>query len=242
MKKRKKTSKKKHIILIIIGILFLVIVFLTTLKIENVTYEGNIRLTEEELTNQIFGDSYNTNPILFLIKSFFSEKVEIPFVEDYDIDINSLSSVNITVYEKSVVGYITYMDTYMYFDKDGIVVENLKEKYEDVPEVTGIQFSNIVLHSPIPVKNTKVFDLILDVTQLINKYNLNVYSIRISDAMEVTLYINSFRVNLGTSSELSNKIAALSDIIPSMEDIPGELNMKEYNDSGYGYIFKKSSE
>ena len=127
----------------------------------------------------------------------------------------------------------------MYFDKDGIVVENSRAKYEDVPEISGIRFNNIVLHSAIPVENNKVFDLILDVTQLIDKYKLNVYSIRISDAMEVTLYISNFRVDLGTGSELSNKIAALSDIIPSMEDIPGELNMREYNSNGYGYIFKK---
>ena len=31
--------------------------------------------------------------------------------------------MEVIIYEKSVVGYVSYMSSYMYFDKDGIIVE-----------------------------------------------------------------------------------------------------------------------
>lgn len=240
MKTRKKTAgKKRYAALAVLIFIFIMLIFLAALKIEEVTYEGNVRLSDEELTKNIFGESFEINPVVFYVKSVFGEKAEIPFVEDYDIEMESLTSINITIYEKSIVGYISYMDTHMYFDKDGIVVENSMSEYEDVPEITGIKFDNIILHREIPVENKKVFDLILDITQLINKYNIIVKKINISETMEVTLYIGNFRVALGNNGNYGEKIATLSDILPKMEDIPGQLDMKEYSTNGTGYVFKK---
>lgn len=240
MKTEKETkSKKKYIILIILIILLSVFAFLATRKIEKVTYEGNERLSDEELSSHIFGETIDYNPIVFWIKNFFGEKIEIPFVEEYDVEMESLTAIKIMVYEKSIVGYISYMDTYMYFDKDGIVVENSRSEYEDVPEITGIKFENIILHEKIPVKNDKIFNLILDVTQTVDKYDIKVKKINISENLEATLYINSFRIALGSDGDYGKKIAALADILPHMEDIPGELDMREYNKNDTGYVFKK---
>ena len=239
MKTRKKTAgRKKHILLVILVLLLLISGFLATLKIKNVTYEGNVRLSDEELTKNIFGDSFQLNPLVFFVKSMVEEKVQIPFVEDYDIEMESLTSVKITVYEKSIVGYISYMSTYMYFDKDGIVVENSSLEYDDIPEITGVQFDNIILYEKIPVDNESIFDLILNITQLVDKYDIAVKKINISKDMEVTLYIGSFKVALGSGGSYGEKIAALSDILPKMEDIPGQLDMREY-DAGGSYVFKK---
>ncbi len=240
MNERKKTTdKKKYIILGVVISLLLIFAFLATLKIKNVTYEGNERLNDEQLTEKIFGESYDLNPVVFWLKSLFGEKVEIPFVEEYDIEMESLTSIKITVYEKSIVGYISYMNTYMYLDKDGIVVENSSSEYEDVPEITGMKFDNIILHEKIPVENEKIFDLILDVTQLVDKHDILVRKINISEELEVTLYIGNFKVAWGNSGKMAEKAAVLSDILPEMQDIPGELDMREYNESDTGYVFKK---
>lgn len=239
MTQRGKKGKKIYIILALCGVLAVVFTFLALLKIENVVYEGNERLSDEELTDCIFGSGYNKNPIVFMLKSFFGEKEEIPFVEEYDIEMESLTSIKITVYEKSIVGYISYMGTYMYFDKDGIVVENSASAYEDIPQITGMKFDNIILHSKLPAANDSVFDLILDITQLVDKYSIGVKRINISEVMEVTLYIGSYRVAMGNGGEYGKKMAELSDMLPKIQDIPGELNMKEVDMNGSGYVFKK---
>lgn len=54
------------------------------------------------------------------------------------------NKMNVAVYEKAIVGYISYMGCNMYFDKDGIVVESSSENYEDVPQITGLDFKSIV--------------------------------------------------------------------------------------------------
>lgn len=237
--KTEKKKKSKYIVLAVIGALMLIFAFLATRKIENVIYEGNERLTDEELSSRIFGESLDYNPIIFWIKNLMGKKIEIPFVEEYDVEMKSITSIKITVYEKSITGYISYMNTCMYFDKDGIVVENSMSKYEDVPEITGIKFENIILHEKIPVKNEKIFSLILDVTQMVDKYDVAVKKINISEDLSATLYINSFRVALGNDGDYGKKIAELSSILPNMEDIPGELDMREYNKSDTGYVFRK---
>jgi len=237
--KTEKRKKGKYIALAVIAALLLIFAFLATRKIEKVTYEGNERLTDEELNSRIFGESLDYNPIIFWIKNLFGKKVEIPFVEEYDVEMESITSIKITVYEKSITGYISYMNTCMYFDKDGIVVENSMSEYEDVPEITGIKFDNIILHEKIPVKNKKIFSLILNVTQMVDKYNIPVKKINISEELSATLYINSFRVALGNDGDYGKKIAELSSILPNMEDIPGELDMREYNKSETGYVFRK---
>ena len=235
----KKKSKRKYVIMSVMAVILLIFAFLATRKIENVIYEGNERLTDEELNSRIFGESIDYNPIVFWIKNLMGKKIEIPFVEEYDVEMESITSIKITVYEKSMVGYMSYMNTCMYFDKDGIVVENSVSEYEDVPEITGIKFENIVLHENIPVKKEKVYNLILDVTQMVDKYDVSVKKINISDDMSATLYINSFRVALGNNGDYGKKISELSDILPNMEDVPGELDMREYNKNGTGYLFKK---
>lgn len=237
--KTEKKKKSKYIVLAVIGALMLIFAFLATRKIENVIYEGNERLTDEELSSRIFGESLDYNPIVFWIKNLMGKKIEIPFVEEYDVEMKSITSIKITVYEKSITGYISYMNTCMYFDKDGIVVENSMSEYEDVPEITGIKFENIILHEKIPVKNEKIFSLILDVTQMVDKYDVAVKKINISEDLSATLYINSFRVALGNDGDYGKKIAELSSILPNMEDIPGELDMREYNKSDTGYVFRK---
>lgn len=63
-----------------------------------------------------------------------------------DVNVVSHDSIRITVYEKSLAGYVTYLGRYLYFDRNGMVVESSSEKIDDVPEVTGLSFDHIVLH------------------------------------------------------------------------------------------------
>lgn len=41
-----------------------------------------------------------------------------------NVSILAPDTIKITVYEKALAGYVKYLDTYMYFDKDGYVVES----------------------------------------------------------------------------------------------------------------------
>ena len=47
--------------------------------------------------------------------------------------------MEIIVYEKSMVGYVSYMNSNLYFDKDGIIVESTSEILPGNTEVDGAE-------------------------------------------------------------------------------------------------------
>ena len=49
------------------------------------------------------------------------------------------------------------MSSYMYFDKDGIIVESSVEQLPGVPWITGLDFGHIILHQPLPVADPDTF-------------------------------------------------------------------------------------
>jgi cell division protein FtsQ len=94
---------------------------------------------------------------------------DIPFVDVMNVDILSPDTIKITVYEKALAGYVSYMDNCMYFDKDGYVVESSTIKTAGVPQITGLTFDHVVLGEPLISGNTEIFNEILEVTKLLNK-------------------------------------------------------------------------
>lgn len=134
------TEKKKTGIAAAVIVLLLILIGLFSLQIKTVTVTGNVRYTQEQITEMLFPDKVSRNPVVCYLKDHFQEHVEIPFVQDYKIEFQGLNKVEIIVYEKSVVGYVSYMSSCMYFDKDGIVVESTSKTLPGIPEITGLKF------------------------------------------------------------------------------------------------------
>lgn len=204
-----------------------------------VKFSGSEKYTDKELAEFLFPTEKSANPFVFWWTDKFGEHVEIPFIEAYDVELKGLKDFEVTFYEKSLVGYIEYMGSYKYFDKDGIVVESSSRLIEDVPFVTGIDVDYIVLHSKLPVEDEQVFDLLLDLTQLLYKYDIDVEKINISKGLEIKLYLGNVRVELGTDENLSEKIMDLKDIMPNLGDASGTLDMKVLDEHGNGYTLKR---
>ncbi len=204
-----------------------------------VSFEGSDKYTERELAVFLFGDDLDANPLVVWWNKTFNEQIQIPFIEEYDIEMDGFFDYKITFYEKSVVGYVTYMGINQYFDKDGIVVESSSEYLTDVPYITGLDVDYIVLHSKLPVSDESIFDKLLDITQLIKKYDMSIDRIHVSENMNIRLYLSNVRIDLGTGDMLNEKFMDLNDIIPKLEDIKGVLDMREYDAQDNGYSFKR---
>ncbi len=205
----------------------------------SVSFEGSNKYTDKELATFLFGDDVEANPLVVWWDKTFGEPIEIPFVEEYEIEMEGFFDYNITFYEKSIVGYVTYMGTNQYFDKDGIVVESSSEFLEGVPYITGIDVDYIVLHERLPVDDERIFDILLDVTQLIKKYDMSIDKINVSSDMSIRLYLGDVRVDLGQGDMLNEKFMDLNDIIPQFDGVKGVLDMREYDAQDNGYTFKR---
>ena len=239
-----RSKGRKHTFKIVLILLFLIAAggcIAYTLRIDDgeIEIRGNQKYTKEEMTAYIFKSDLDRNPFILYYKTKFGKQEKIPFVDEYDVEFTSLQKIKITVYEKKIIGYVQYKGVNMYFDKDGTIVESSTEEIENIPMITGLKFDYIVLDETLPVGDEKIFHLILDLTQALAKYEVGVDRIYISENQEVTLYMEQVVVELGKNTDMVEKIQSLADMMPNLSGLSGTLNMKEYDENGNGYTFKK---
>lgn len=211
-------------------------------EISSVSVSGNDHYTADEIEEIVFDSPYSYNSVLLYLKYHNKSIENVPFVERIDVDIVNPNKVRINVYEKAVAGYIEYLGHYMYFDKDGIVVESSNTTMEDVPFVTGLNYDHVVLHDVLPVKNKGVFLQILNITQLLNKYEIRTDRIAFDSSGDVTLYFDDARVSLGNDDFIDEKINEMHLLLPKLEGLKGTLHMENYSGEDTNFSFDMDKE
>lgn len=205
-------------LMVIFVILIPLAIFFMTCRLENITVEGNNHYSKEELIDMVINKSTDGNTLLLYTRYKYGEVESIPFVEDITIKIVDKNSVNIKIHEKLMIGSIDHMGGYFYFDDDGYIVESSNEKLDDVPFVTGLQFNKIVLYDKLVIKKQELFSVILNVTRLIYKYELDVEAINFNEDYEITLDFGNVKAQIGKRDTYDEQIAELQSIIPKAND------------------------
>ncbi len=232
---RKRPAKKRRNrrrTLIVLGtaaaLVLGVILFAWTTRITEVTVTGSGRYTDEELISMIFTEDRDWNTIYAVYQDKFREHKDIPFIEKYHVSVTGLHSAKITVYEKSLAGCIEYMGTYMYFDKDGIIVESSGERTPSVPLVTGLRFESIVMYEKLTVEDEGIFGEILNLSQLLERYEIQVDKLSFDNSGNVDIYVGGIRVVLGSNQYMAEKISEFHDMYPQISSLSGILYLNEY--------------
>lgn len=210
--------------------------------ITDVTVSGNEHYTDQEIVDFVIQKPYEENSIFLFLKYNNKSVKDIPFVQQMNVEIKSPTSVKITVYEKALAGYVEYLGHYMYFDKDGIVVESSKIATPGIPFVTGLSFDHIVLYDKLPVEDDDVFILILNITQLLNKYDISTDRIFFDINGDITLYFGDARVYLGSSDYIDEKINEMHLLLPKLEGYSGVLHMENYSGDAGVFSFEQDSD
>lgn len=225
------------IIAVILGIIYS---FISTYSITTVYVEGNVHYTEEEIKEIVLKGPLANNS-LYLSMKYSNKGVEnIPFVDVMDVSVIAPDTIKITVYEKALAGYIEFMDTYMYFDKDGYVVETSGIKTLGVPQITGLKFKHVVLGEKIPVEDDSVFEAVLRITNLLDRFELIVDKIYFQSDMDCVLYFKDIKVMLGDDSHLEEKIMVLPTFLANLEGKKGTLHMENYTEDSKVTVFEIS--
>ena len=197
-------------------------------RVTNVEVVGNSHYTEQEIKDMVLKGNVFDNSLLLNIKYRNKSIENIPFVEKMDVEVKSNDTIRIMVYEKKLAGCISYLGNYMYFDREGIVVESSPQITQGVPEITGLRFNHVLLYEQLPVERSEIFQEILELTQLLDKYEIIADKIYFDADNNVTLYFGDARVLIGSKSHIDEKIMQLSVIVPSIQGKAGVLDMREY--------------
>ncbi len=226
------------LLMITCGIYF----FLKEFTIRNVVVDGSTHYTREEIIDMVIREPEDRISLVLSMKYDNKQITDIAFIQSIEVTVLSSDSIRIQVYEKALAGYIEYLGQYMYFDKDGIVVEASGQITEGVPEITGLVFNSVILHNPLPVDNPEVFAQILDITNLLKKYELDVDKIFFNQSLDVTLYMGNVRVALGRKDKLTEKMMKLRDLKPHLAGLSGVLHLENVDSASDTITFTKDVE
>lgn len=212
---------------------------LTRYTVQQVYVEGNVHYTEDEIRAIVMDGALGNNSLYLSLKYRNKGVRDVPFVDVMDVKVLAPDTIRITVYEKALTGYVKFMDTYMYFDKDGYLVESSGVQTAGVPQIMGLDFSYMVVGQELPVQDKSVFNSILNITRLLDKYKLQADKIWFGEGADVTLYFGDVKVALGSDAgTIADKIMLLPELLPNLEGQSGTLRMEAYAEGGGHYIFK----
>ena len=234
---------------IILGLMLMILIMIflwignyliSKYHIETVYVDGNIHYSDDEIREMIMGGMFGDNSLYLSHKYKNWEAKDIPFIDAITVEELSPDTIKITVYEKALAGYVKYLDTYMYFDKDGYIVENSSVRTTGIPQIIGLEFSYAVLGQPLPVEDKRVFEDVLTITKLLSKYELIADKI-LFEKGEISLRFGDVRVALGSErSRLENKIMDLPQFLTDLTGKKGVLHMETYDETHGKYVFKPS--
>lgn len=147
MYKRKRTGTIIAVVVLLLVVLGGFIIVKNIYTVKTVYVEGNVHYSEEEIKQIVMeGPLGLGDNSLYLSMKYKNKGVKnIPFVDVMDVRVLEPDTIKISVYEKVLTGYVKYLDTYMYFDKDGCVVENSNVRTVGVPQITGLHFDYVYL-------------------------------------------------------------------------------------------------
>ena len=241
---RKKKKKFVKILKILFTIIFiLAIAFLIAFKVftvENVEVEGNVLYDEETIKNAVLYDDYSWNSLYVFIKYKFIKTKEIPFIDTMAISLKNPHTLHIKVYEKGRLGYVYVpeMGINAYFDKDGLVVETSEEKINDVPMINGIDCKKVELYEKLPIDDDNLRD-ILTLTQSLKRNKMVPESITYGVKNEPVVSYGNVFVVIGDTTSLTQKIARLEAIMPSIEGQNGTLHLEDWSEESTNIVFDR---
>lgn len=225
-----KKKKGVAVLVVLLVIAAALVVLFTQFKIRKITFTGNKHFSDREMYAELQKHGFVDNTVIFFLRYKIDPPKDVPFVEDMDCQITGRNSLKVDIYEKTMAGCIENMGDYMYFDRNGIVLESSSEKFDDVPLITGLKFDSAVINEKLPFKDKKTVRQILNITQLIRKYKLSIDSVRFADD-QVYLVSGDIEVALGSPSDVDEKMAELPNMLEAARKrkLKGILHMEKFD-------------
>ncbi|MBR1758729.1 MAG: hypothetical protein IJ744_08380 [Lachnospiraceae bacterium] len=242
-RKQERVQRRKKLLIMAGAIVLCVILFSLLFRCKNVIIEGNEYYSEEQLLARLVTKRTDKNTLFLYWRLKHLKKGSIPFIESIDVDMEGTHTVKVQVYEKAVIGSVHYMSQYIYFDKDGVVVETASSPKKDVPIISGLQMKSFALFQTMEIEDPDLFTQVLGLSQLIQKYELDIDRIEFDTNKNVTLISDQIEIQLGRRDMYDEPLAELKNLLPAAKGLSGVLNMKDYK-PGQGRIIlqEKDSE
>lgn len=238
-RKRRRILKAVLIVLIVLGLAALIVFKVFTVR--NVEITGNELYSDKKIRDWVLNDEYSWNSLYVFFKYKLKETKELPFVDSMEVSLKSPHTLEIHVYEKGVLGYVYVpsLGKNAYFDKDGFVVELSTDVIEGTTKISGLSVKTAKLYEKLPIENQSILRTLLNVMQLLDKYELEPEMIYVTENGQVLLSYGKIQVNVGENEYLNEKIIRLQKIMPQIEGMEGTLHLETWTETTTDIYFEK---
>lgn len=232
--------KKHWIILFILVMIAGTLLYLSTWTVDKVQVEGCDIVKTQSVSDAMKAEAPLDNTLLLYIKSKMNKLKDLQFVSKMDLELTDKNTVTVTVYEKSIAGCVLYKGDYVYFDKDGVVLDASKNRVGSAPLIKGLTFTEWNIGEKLPSDDDRKFQTILTITQLVEKYNLEIDGIKFTAENEIVLQHGGITIELGEGEYLAVQMMNLGNILKNLEGMSGTLYMKDFDSENATASFSKN--
>ena len=221
-----KKSKKIMAGVIGTGILVAVIIFFSYYKVDSVEIRGTSHYTDEEVKNMVLRGPMASNSVLAPLIYSTTNTDDIAYVDAFKVTQLNRNTICISVKEKKAVGCIRYLDSYIYFDRNGIFVEGSQNRDETVPYFDGIQVNSIVMDEKLDIRGDTVLNTAVALSTIFQKNDMIPDYIQFDSSYSISLIYGDVTVQLGKDVDLEEKMNRVIAILPQIQGKKGILHME----------------
>ncbi len=200
-------------------------------KVDEVEVMGSSHYSQEEIKDMVLRGPLASNSVLAPLLYTKKETVGIPFIQGYAVNQVNRNTICISVKEKKPVGCIPYLDSYVYFDRNGVFVESSRERDKTVPYFDGISVKHVVMDEPLPIKGDTVLNTAVALATIFQKNEMIPEHIQFDENYHISLRYGEIVVMLGQDKYLEDKMTRALAILPLISGKKGILHLDSVTDT-----------
>lgn len=221
-----KKTKKITAYIVGLGLLAAAVVFFTYYKVDSVQVRGTTHYSDEEVKKMVLRGPLASNSVLAPMIYSTTDTDDVAFVDAFKVTQINRNTICISVKEKKPVGCIHYLDSYVFFDRNGIFVEGSKIRDESVPYFDGIQVNSVVMDEKLDIKGDSVLNTAVALSTIFQKNEMIPDHIQFDSSYSISLIYGDITVQLGKDENLEEKMNRVIAILPKLTGKKGILHME----------------
>lgn len=246
-KKKRKKKKGFGYYLYAVVVMFLTIanITLATLlltHVQQIDVTGTKYSKKEDVVEWFQEDPFTRNSIYSFVKIKLGKYAMPEYIESVDLRFKAPWAICLDIKEKQVMVGVLIDHSYVYIDKEGMVLLESKKMLEEIPVIEGLSVEKPQQFEKIQVKDKKIFTYMERISEEIEKNQL--FPERIvweNDSMN--LYFDEICVKLGKNN-YGDKLIQVSSIfeLGELEGKSGVLHLEHYSDMNENISFEENME
>lgn len=207
------------------------IFFFAYFKVDEVEVMGSSHYSEKEVRKMVLRGPLASNSVLAPLLYTKRETEDIPFVKGYVVNQVNRNTICISVKEEKPVGCIPYLDSYIYFDRNGIFIESSKKRNETIPYFDGISVKHVIKDEELPIKGKTVLNTAVALATIFQKNETIPDHIEFDENYQISLLYGDITVMLGKDEFLEDKMTRAVAILPLIAGKKGILHLESVTDT-----------